>query len=107
MGDNRWYDPDPTLRKRGRKSAASVTVLPTARTQPPQPPARFTAAEKAVWRETIESVRPGWFAGSEGVARHVLHIHRSGAPLCRMAQASRPDGSSKSMTPPTPAIATR
>lgn len=67
MVDNRWYDPDPTLRKRGRESAASVTVLPMARTQPRQPPARFTAAEKAVWRETIKSVRPGWFAGSEGV----------------------------------------
>ena len=34
--------------------------------RPPEPPARFTAAEKAIWHETIASVRPNWFAGSLG-----------------------------------------
>ena len=66
--DNRWYEPDPVAgRKRGRKSAAAVVVFPMALLGPLEPPARFTAAEKGVWRETIASVRPGWFAGSEGV----------------------------------------
>jgi hypothetical protein len=67
--DRNWYDPIPTMRKRGRKSAASFSVAPVVdvRMQLLEPPSRLSAAEKRVWRETAETVKPGWFRGSESV----------------------------------------
>jgi hypothetical protein len=64
-------DQDETLglpRQGGRKSAASLAVVPIASSAVPlQPPSRLTADESAVWRETVASVKPGWFRGSETV----------------------------------------
>jgi hypothetical protein len=54
---------DPSLRQPGRKSAFSI--VHDARLQPLEPPAELTAAERAIWIETVERMRPGWFAGSE------------------------------------------
>jgi hypothetical protein len=67
--DRNWYDPTPTMRKRGRKSAASFGAVPVVdvRMQLPEPPSRLSAPEKRVWRETVETVRPGWFRGSESI----------------------------------------
>jgi hypothetical protein len=39
--------------------------VPDSRLQPLPPPAGLSAAEKAVWIETVARMRPGWFAGSE------------------------------------------
>jgi hypothetical protein len=61
-----WDDLTPTLRKRGRKSAASLSVVPVdVKLQRPEPPARLSAVEKQIWREIAEKVRPGWFWSSE------------------------------------------
>jgi hypothetical protein len=66
--ERRWNDPPATLRQPGRKSAASLSVIaPDIAQQRPEPPSRLTAAEKRVWRETVERMRPGWFRGSENV----------------------------------------
>ena len=58
-------DLGPTLRKRGRRSATAITVVPDARMRRPDPPDRLTAAEKAIWREITEKVRGNWFYSSE------------------------------------------
>ena len=66
--DSRWANPDPSLRKRGRKSAASLAVIPVdVRMRRPKPPSRLTPEERRVWKETTETVKPGWFSGSEGL----------------------------------------
>jgi hypothetical protein len=41
------------MRQRGRKSAAQLAVVPVVTSELPSPPARLSAAEKRVWRETI------------------------------------------------------
>jgi hypothetical protein len=56
---------DPTLRQPGRKSA--FTVVSDSRLQPLPPPAELSPDEKAIWIETVERMRPGWFAGSEAM----------------------------------------
>jgi hypothetical protein len=64
--DPNQNDFGPTLRKRGKKSAASLAVVRIdARSRRPEPPGRLTAAEKIIWREITEKVRGGWFYSSE------------------------------------------
>jgi hypothetical protein len=70
--DRRWDDPGPTLRKPGRKSADSLTVVaPDIRMQRPDPPGRLSEDEKAIWREIVAKVKPGWFWSSE----HLLELY--------------------------------
>jgi hypothetical protein len=52
-------------RQRGRKSAASSAVPIDGATACLAPPSRQTNEERAVWTETVASVRAGWFRGSE------------------------------------------
>ena len=57
--DQRWYDPPATMRKRGRKSAASlVVIVPDVPMQRPEPSAKLSAEEQAIWREIVAKVRP-------------------------------------------------
>jgi hypothetical protein len=64
--DRRWDDPPATMRKRGRKSVASLSVVaPDVRMQRPEPPAKLSAEEKAIWREIVAKVKPDWFWSSE------------------------------------------
>jgi hypothetical protein len=58
------------MRQPGRKSAASLAIMPAGDPPPPEPPKAFTDEQKAIWDEVIASVRPGWFVGS-------LHILES------------------------------
>jgi hypothetical protein len=56
---------DP-LRKRGKKSTASLSVVaPDVMLQQPEPPKRLTREQKAIWNDIVEKVRPGWFYSSE------------------------------------------
>jgi hypothetical protein len=55
------------MRQRGRKSRASLAVVPVAEDERPQPPARLSAAERRVWRDTVDRLPPHWFRGSEPV----------------------------------------
>lgn len=54
------------MRQRGRKSSASLAVVPIdANQQRPEPPARLSAEEKTIWREVTAAVRSDWFWSSE------------------------------------------
>jgi hypothetical protein len=59
--------------QRGRKSAASLSVVPLPKPSPPDgtsdppPPDELSAVEKEVWRDTVNAMLPGWFAGSESL----------------------------------------
>jgi hypothetical protein len=45
-----------------------LTVVPIdARMRPLKPPARLSAAERRVWRETTRRAKRGWFRGSENM----------------------------------------
>ena len=48
---------------RGRKSAASLTVVPVSPFRRPEPPAELTEAQAAVWRATVEGLPADWFGG--------------------------------------------
>jgi hypothetical protein len=51
----------------GRKSAASLSVVPVAELPRPEPPAKMIEAEKLVWQQTTAALRPDWFQGAECV----------------------------------------
>jgi hypothetical protein len=51
----------------GRKSAASLSVVPVAEHPRPEPPAKMMEAEKTVWRQTTAALRSDWFQGAECV----------------------------------------
>src|SRR5262249_20145770 len=64
-----WQDRIGSLRKRGRVSAAALTVVPpegidVRRGRPPAPE-RLSAEERELWERLAFSRRPGWFAGAE------------------------------------------
>ena len=66
-----WQDRIGSLRKRGRISAAALTVVPAEgidvrRARPPAPES-LSDAERALWDKLTFSRRPGWFAGAEEV----------------------------------------
>lgn len=57
-----------TPRQRGRRSAAAASVLrmlPDVKLARPEPPARLSEAEKSIWIEQTQKLRPGWFYGAE------------------------------------------
>jgi hypothetical protein len=59
------------LRKRGRISAAALTVIPPdkldVRRGRPMPPARLSAEERERWEKIVLARRPGWFTGAEAI----------------------------------------
>lgn len=60
--------PAPISRQRGRRSAASLSVVPpNVMMRPSAPPNRLSAAEKKIWEETVSRVRPTWFHSSEAL----------------------------------------
>jgi hypothetical protein len=62
------------MRQRGRKSLASLSIVPAVSIdarQRPEPPKRLSSEEKAVWREVTGAVRPDWLYGAE----HLLEIY--------------------------------
>src|SRR5262245_16332460 len=64
-----WQDRIASLRKRGRISAAALTVVPTeevdVRRGRPPAPERLSEPERALWEKLTFSRRPGWFLGAE------------------------------------------
>jgi hypothetical protein len=83
--------PNPTLRQRGRRSAASLAAVPIdARARRPERPERLTAAEKAIWREITEKVRGGWFYSSE----HLLEAY-----VCTLGQWQQLQGCLQQVEP--------
>ena len=64
-----WNERIGSLRKRGRVSAAALTVVPAdevdVRRGRPGAPARLSEQERELWERLIFSRRPGWFIGAE------------------------------------------
>jgi hypothetical protein len=61
-----------TPRKRGRKSSASLSILPVdVAFCHPTPPASFSVEEKRIWQAVCAETRPGLFRASE----HLLAIY--------------------------------
>src|SRR5262249_13009682 len=67
-----WNERIGSLRKRGRVSAAALTVIPgtdevdVRRGRPPAP-TRLSEQERELWARLIFSRRPGWFSGAEEI----------------------------------------
>ena len=53
--------------RRGRRSAASLTVVPIDAIQRPKPPESMSEAGKKLWRDTVKALRADWFQGAEPV----------------------------------------
>jgi hypothetical protein len=52
-----------SLRQRGRKRVAPLSIVPDVKQRRPEPPERLTPVEKEIWVEIARSVRPDWFRG--------------------------------------------
>jgi hypothetical protein len=51
------------MAQRGRKSAASLSVVPIdVKLVRPDPPKELTKDQAAVWRDTVAAMRPDWFS---------------------------------------------
>ena len=81
------------MRQRGRKSAASLSVVPIATdARRPPPPENLAAAEAKIWTAIVASVPGGWVTVAQeplltAYCRHVA----SGDTLSAMIDHSRPD----------------
>jgi phage terminase small subunit len=59
---------DPKMKQRGRKSAASMSVVCIdVAMQRPNPPKHLLPEVAEVWRTTVNAMRPGWFGGETHV----------------------------------------
>src|SRR6516165_9554573 len=84
-----WNERIGSLRKRGRVSAAALTVVPAdevdVRRGRPGAPARLSEQERELWERLIFSRRPGWFSGAEELLESyitmITQVHRLEAAL--------------------------
>src|SRR5262249_33533540 len=51
------------MKKDGRYSAASLSVLPTFESPRPEPPEQLPEEGKQVWRATVAAFKSDWFQG--------------------------------------------
>ena len=83
-----WRDRVGTLRKRGRVSAAALTVVPAGEidVRLGRPPAseRLSDEERELWERLTFSRRPGWFSGAESL----LESYVTAAIYCRRLEAT-------------------
>ena len=80
------------MRQRGRKSSASLSVVPirTDARRPP-PPGHLTAIEKTTWREIVNSTPAGWFTVAQEPLLAAYCCHESAARfLSEMIEKERP-----------------
>jgi hypothetical protein len=64
------------MTQRGRKSSASLAVVPVSQPQRPEPPKHLGREAAAVWSETVSAMRHDWFGREthpvlEAYCRHV------------------------------------
>jgi hypothetical protein len=62
--------------QRGRKSAESMVVVPTALIQRPDAPAELSPEQVQTWRVTVNQSAAGFCRLSDG--RRLLDCHRAG-----------------------------
>jgi len=62
--------------QRGRKSAASLSIVPVTGIQRPEPPPELSAEESAVWTATTRAMKPDWFGPETHpiLAAYCLHL---------------------------------
>ena len=81
------------MRQRGRKSSASLSVVPVSfEARRPAPPAELTAPEAKVWKAIVCSTPGGWFSVAQepllsAYCRHVV----TGDRLSAMINKGSPD----------------
>jgi len=79
------------MTQRGRKSAAALTAVAsiTGRMPTPVAPAALTAAERAVWRRTVDRAPLGWFLPEQAdlLTLYVCHV----AEAQRLRKVARSD----------------
>ena len=87
------------MAKRGRKSAAALTVVPSPdpavieRVERPRPPARLNEAEREIWVGVVNSLPADWFDGATGsvleqYCAHVVQARRIGDLIEQAAEDS-------------------
>jgi hypothetical protein len=69
--DAKWAElelsKEEPMRQRGRKSAASLSVVPINAIQRPNPPESMSESGKKLWRDAVNALRADWFQGAEPV----------------------------------------
>jgi hypothetical protein len=80
------------MRQRGRKSSASLSVVPVSfEARRPPPPAHLNAIEKKTWRDIVNSCPAGWFSVAQEPLLAAYCCHESAARfLSKLIEKSRP-----------------
>ena len=81
--------------QRGRKSAASLSIVPVSGIQRPEPPPELSPEESAVWTATTRAMKPDWFGPEthpmlSGYCFHVVQADMVAAQL-RTVTITTPD----------------
>ena len=90
------------MRQRGRRSAASLSVVATTEAPRPAPPRSLSREAKAVWRAATARFRPDHFVG----AQPVLEAYAEGVVMLRdlSSASNRPRRVSPSTTSGSPSM---
>ena len=80
------------MRQRGRKSSASLTVVPlSTKDRRPSPPAHLNATEKKLWRDIVTSCPSGWFTVAQEALLAGFCCHASAADfISKLIEKERP-----------------
>ena len=64
------------MTQRGRKSSASLAVVPIGQPQRPEPPQGMPKEEAKVWRHTVGAMRADWFGAETHplLAQYCRHV---------------------------------
>lgn len=74
------------MAKRGKKSAASLAVVPVVPGKRPEPPAELTEAQAEVWRAVVQTKPADWFTDDShpllvAYCKHVVTARQLGAAI--------------------------
>lgn len=74
------------MTKRGRRSAASLSVVQTLPGQRPEPPRELTREQKAIWRAVVQTKPADWFTDDShpllvAYCRHITTARDLGATI--------------------------
>ena len=80
------------MRQRGRKSSASLSVVPVStKDRRSPPPAHLNAAEKKLWRDIVASCPSGWFNVAQEALLAGFCCHASAADfISKLIEKDRP-----------------
>ena len=80
------------MRQRGRKSSASLTVVPVSiQDRRPPPPAHLNATEKKLWKAIVADSPSGWFTVAQEPLLAGFCCHASAAQfISKLIEKERP-----------------